>query len=60
MYTLIGSLTSRRLLTEQVPALATAVIIAETWYKFGSFTLECLAFLATWYGIDFVIQRLTR
>jgi hypothetical protein len=30
-----------------VPAAAAALVIAENFYKFRSFTLECLAFLAT-------------
>jgi hypothetical protein len=30
-----------------VPAAAVALVIAETLYKFRSFTLECLAFVAT-------------
>jgi hypothetical protein len=30
-----------------LPAGAVALVIAENFYKFHSFTLECLAFLAT-------------
>ena len=29
--------------------LATSFVIAETFYKFHSFTLEAAAFLGTWY-----------
>lgn len=29
--------------------LAVAFVIAEQFYKFGSFTLETIAFLATWW-----------
>jgi hypothetical protein len=29
-----------------------SLVIAELFYKFHSFTLECLAFLATWYVLD--------
>jgi hypothetical protein len=46
----------RELFIEQVPAVVVSIIIAELFYKFHSFTLECLAFLATWYLIDFVIN----
>lgn len=35
-----------------MPALALSVLVAERAYKFGSFTLECIAFLATWYVVD--------
>ena len=52
MYTLISALTTRQLLMQQAPVLATALLIAELFYKFHSFTLECLAFLATWYTLD--------
>jgi hypothetical protein len=31
-----------------------SLFIAELFYKFHSFTLECLAFLATWYVADLV------
>ena len=37
---------------EAVPFLA-AFVIAEFFYKFHSFTLECLAFLSTWFVLSF-------
>jgi hypothetical protein len=52
MFTLLRALPLRRILTEQLPAIGTAWIIAEAFYKFHSFTLECLAFLATWFVLD--------
>ena len=58
MYTLLSLLPVKRLAYEQVPAVALAWIIAELFYKFHSFTLECAAFLATWFVLDAVIQRL--
>ena len=59
MYTLIRSMPLRQLLLEQVPALGLSFIVAELFYKFHSFTLECLAFLATWYVIDAAIKRVS-
>ena len=56
MYTLVRSTPWGRLLLEQVPALAVSFVVAELFYKFHSFTLETLAFLATWGVIDAVIQ----
>ncbi len=56
MHKFIKSMSVRELLIEQVPAVVVSIIIAELFYKFHSFTLECLAFLATWYLIDFVIN----
>ena len=59
MYTLIRSLPLRQLLLEQAPAIGLSLVIAELFYKFGSFTLECIAFLATWYLIDLAINFVT-
>lgn len=52
MFSLIQSLSIRQLLLEQAPAVVGSMLIAETFYKFGSFTLEVLAFLGTWYVIN--------
>ncbi len=59
MYTLMRSIPVRQLLLEQVPALGLSFIIAELFYKFHSFTLECLAFLGTWYVIDVAITHVS-
>jgi hypothetical protein len=40
--------------------LATSFVIAETLYKFHSFTLETLAFLATWYTLRVLATLLSR
>jgi hypothetical protein len=55
MYTLIRSVPLRTLFATQAPALFLSFVIAELFYKFHSFTLECLAFLVTWFAIDAVI-----
>jgi len=60
MYTLLRLLPVKRLASEQVPALTLAWIIAELFYKFHSFTLECAAFLATWFVLDVLVQRVVR
>ena len=60
MYTLIRMLPVKRLLSEQMPALGLAWLIAEVFYKFKSFTLECLAFLVSWFVLDAVIQWIVR
>ena len=56
MYTLLSSLTLRRLLLEQVPAFGISLLVSELFFKFHSFTLEVGAFLAVWYGVDVAIQ----
>lgn len=56
MYSLLTKLETADLLKRQLPSLLSAMIIAELFYKFHSFTLECIAFLATWFVIDAVIN----
>jgi hypothetical protein len=56
MYSLMRLMPWRRYLHEEVPALAIALILAELFYKFHSFTLEALAFLATWSVVEVVIH----
>ena len=56
MYALVTSVPLRDLVREQIPAIAASILIAEMFYKFHSFTLECIAFLATWAVIDAAIS----
>lgn len=56
MYTMLRVLPARQLLLEQIPALGLALLVAELFYKFHSFTLECIAFLATWFVLDGALQ----
>ncbi len=58
MFTLLRLLPTRRLLAEQLPALLIAWLVAELFYKFHSFSLECAAFLLTWGALDAGIQGL--
>ncbi|MBB4004856.1 MAG: hypothetical protein V7704_03435 [Aurantimonas endophytica] len=58
MYALVRSLTLRAMLIEQLPVFAIAWVIAEFFYKFKSFTLECAAFLLTWFLLDAAVSRI--
>ncbi len=58
MYSLIRSTSLRQLLLQQVPAVGVSFIVAELFFRFHSFSLECIAFLATWYVLDAVAQSL--
>ena len=60
MFTFFRSLSARRLLTEQGPLMAISWLIAELFYKFHSFSLECGAFLATWFVLDAGVQMASR
>jgi hypothetical protein len=59
MYSLLKTLPVRQLLLEQAPAIGLSLLIAELFYKFHSFVLECIAFLFTWLIIEAIIQKLS-
>ncbi|MCI0507082.1 MAG: hypothetical protein L0Z73_13375 [Gammaproteobacteria bacterium] len=52
MYQLLRQIPTQQLLLRQLPGFLAAFLIAEMFYKFHSFTLECAAFLVTWFVID--------
>lgn len=47
---------SLRLAAQEAPPLGCALLIAEMFYRFHSFTLECFAFLATWYVFGWALS----
>jgi hypothetical protein len=49
---LMTALQRRLSLAPSLPTGGGALVMAELFYKFHSFTLECLAFLATWLVFD--------
>ena len=55
MYTLIRQVPRQSLLWIQTPAFVISFLIATFFYKLGNFAIECVAFLATWLVIDFLI-----
>ncbi len=59
MYNFLRTLGLKKFLTAEMPSLGASLIIAETAYKFGSFTLECGAFLTTWYAISFIVSKVS-
>lgn len=54
MFTLIRHLGLQDALRREFIPLTAAFMIAELFYKWHSFTLECLGFLATWYLLSFI------
>lgn len=44
----------------RLPGLPLAFLLAELFYKFHSFTLECAAFLLTWLVLDVLFDTLAR
>jgi hypothetical protein len=58
MYTLARDGLTRGALRSQIPSLVATLLVAETYYKFHSFTLEFLAALATWLVFDMTFAAL--
>jgi hypothetical protein len=56
MYQFLKTLGARKFLLAELPVLLLAFLIAETVYKFGSFMLECGAFLLTWLAISWLFH----
>jgi hypothetical protein len=54
MYTLVRTIGAPRTARHELVPFAVAFAIAETFYKFGSFSLELVAFLVTWCALSFV------
>lgn len=52
------NLSHKAMIVEVVPAFGISLLMAEFFYKFGSFAIECIAFLATWYFIGRTINIL--
>ncbi|PSH62655.1 hypothetical protein CU102_25165 [Phyllobacterium brassicacearum] len=59
MFRLLTSISTGELFKRQLPVFLIAFVIAELFYKFHSFTLECAAFLATWFVLDAAVHLLT-
>ncbi len=55
MYTLIKNPELRNGLVAEAPSLAVSAVTAEIIYKFHSFTAECVAFLATWFAVSYLL-----
>src|SRR5438067_1541025 len=57
MYTLLRSVGFRKSLIVEAPSLAVSMLVAEVYYKFHSFGLECAAFLLTWTAVSYTFSR---
>lgn len=44
---------------QEAPTGIAAFIIAEFFYKFHSFSLECIAFLATWFVFSWIASKVS-
>jgi hypothetical protein len=53
MFTLVRSNTRLQLVAAEGPQFLAAMVIAESAYHFHSFSLECIAFLSTWWLLSY-------
>lgn len=58
MYESVKQIGIWQFLAREAVPIALSMIIAELFYKFHSFTLEALAFLATWYMLSAITSQL--
>ena len=56
MYGLVKAQHRVEIAAREAPTGVAALVIAEVFYKFHSFTLECLAFLATWFLLGWALD----
>ena len=60
MHTAMKSQGIKSFLRQEGPWLLSAFIIADLFYKWGSFALECVGFLLTWYALSWISSLLVR
>lgn len=60
MYTLVRKTGAQTTARQELVPFVVAFAIAEVFYKFGSFSLELIAFLATWLVLSFVQSLLVK
>lgn len=56
MYSLLRQGGLRKVLSVEAPSLFLSILVAEMFYKFHSFTVECLAFMATWFVFSYLFS----
>ena len=60
MYELLRGRSLKAISTDALPPLAVAFVLTELFYKWHSFTLECIGFLVTWFAVDWLWSKLLR
>jgi hypothetical protein len=56
VFQLLRTLSATDLAARQAPVFAVSFLLASFLYKFGSFALEAVAFLATWFVLDALVD----
>jgi hypothetical protein len=57
VYTLIRNIRIREGLLAEASTFIFSLVVAEVFYKFHSFSLECICFLATWLALSFLFSQ---
>lgn len=60
MYSLIRTNSLKAILERELLPFIGALIIAQLFFKWGSFALELVGFIATWYVLGFAVNLLLR
>ncbi len=60
MFQLLRAVSALDLFRRQLPCFTLAFVVAAVFYRFGSFALECVGFLATWFVLDAIYDRIGR
>jgi len=60
MYSALKNLGIKTFIIREAPFAVTAGILAEIFFKFGSFTFELLAFLSIWTILSWAAQNLLK
>ena len=60
MYSLTKTNGLKTILEHELLAFIIALIIAQVYFKWGSFALELIGFIATWYLLGFAVDLILR
>lgn len=60
MYTLLHTQGLRSVLAAELPSFIVSLIIAQLFFKWGSFALELLGFLLTWFAVSYLQSAVAR
>lgn len=60
MFSLISTVPLRKILERELLPFSIALIVAQLYFKWGSFTLELVGFIFTWFVLGYVAQLLAR
>ncbi len=58
MYTAFKKIGLKKFVTAEMPSLGLSLIVAEAFFKFGSFILEAGAFLCTWCMVSYLQNKM--